>query len=64
MFMALLLMYLREIRSILNLIRFLKANPEWSKILGLKRRNNGVEVYSVPDEPDSTGSLDGLDSRR
>ncbi len=49
MFMALLLMYLKEIRSILDLIRFLKNNPEWLRILGLKRRVDGVEVYSVPD---------------
>ncbi len=49
MFTALLLMYLKEIRSVLDLIRFLKSNPEWLRILGLKRRVDGVEVYSVPD---------------
>jgi transposase len=49
MFMALLLMYLKEIRSVLDLIRFLKANPAWLKILGLKKGVDGVEVYSVPD---------------
>lgn len=49
MFTALLLMYLKEIRSILDLIRFLKNNPEWLRILGLKRRVGGVEVFAVPD---------------
>jgi transposase len=49
MFMALLLMYLKEIRSVLDLIRFLNSNAEWLRILGLKKRINGVEVYSVPD---------------
>lgn len=49
MFMALLLMYLKEIRSVLDLTRFLKSNPEWLRTLGLSRRIDGVEVYSVPD---------------
>jgi len=49
MFMALPLMYLKEIKSVLGLIRFLTSNPEWLRILGLKRRVNVVEVYSVPD---------------
>jgi transposase len=49
MFMALLLMYLKEIRSVLGLIRFLASNPEWLRILGLERRVNGIEVYTVPD---------------
>ena len=49
MFMALLLMYLKEIRSILDLTRFLRMDPEWLRILGLKRRVGGVETYSVPD---------------
>ena len=49
MFMALLLMYLKEIRSILDLVRFLKSNPEWLRMLGLKKRVGGVETYSVPD---------------
>jgi IS5 family transposase len=49
MFMALLLMYLKEIRSILDLVRFLGSNPEWLRILGLKKRIGGVETYSVPD---------------
>jgi transposase len=49
MFMALLLMYLKEIRSVLDLVRFLNNNPGWLRTLGLKRRVHGVEVYSVPD---------------
>jgi Transposase DDE domain/Transposase domain (DUF772) len=49
MFMALLLMYLKEIRSVLDLVRFLRNNPGWLRTLGLKRRVDGVEVYSVPD---------------
>jgi hypothetical protein len=49
MFMALLLMYLKEIGSILDLVRFLGNNPGWLRTLGLKRRVDGVEVYSVPD---------------
>ncbi|MDG6961122.1 MAG: transposase, partial [Nitrososphaerota archaeon] len=34
MFMALLLMYLKEIRSVLGLVRFLTSNPEWLRTLG------------------------------
>jgi transposase len=49
MFMALLLMYLKEIRSILDLVRFLDDNPGWLRTLGLKRRVDGVMTYSVPD---------------
>ena len=49
MFMALLLMYLKELKSVLALVRFLTIHPEWLRVLGLKRRINGVEVYSVPD---------------
>jgi hypothetical protein len=49
MFMALLLMYLKEIRSVLDLVCFLSSNPEWLRTLGLKRRADRVEVYSVPD---------------
>jgi transposase len=49
MFMALLLMYLKEIRSVLDLVRFLNANPEWLRRLGLRRRIGGIETYSVPD---------------
>ncbi len=45
MFTALLLMYLKEIRTIIGLVRFLRNNPEWLQILNLKK---GVEVYSVP----------------
>ena len=46
---AILLMYLKEIRSVLGLVRFLTSNPEWLRTLGLKRRINGTEVYSAPD---------------
>ncbi len=49
MFMALLLMYLKEIRSVLDLVRFLKSNRDWLRILDLKKPVKGVEVYSVPD---------------
>ena len=49
MSMALLLMYLKEIRSVLDLMRFLRSNPEWLRILDLKKRIEGVETYSVPD---------------
>ena len=45
MFMALLLMYLKEIRSVLDLVRFLDNDPGWLRTLGLKRSVGGVEVY-------------------
>ena len=48
MFAALLLMYLKELRSVLGPIRFLSSNPVWLRALGL-RRVGGVEVHSVPD---------------
>src|SRR5207247_7741984 len=49
MFMALLLMYLKEIKTIIGLVRFLRNDPRWLRILNLKKRvNDGVEVYSVP----------------
>jgi transposase len=48
MFMALLLMYLKEIKTIIGLVRFLRNNPEWLRTLGLRKRVKGVEVYSVP----------------
>ena len=49
MFMALLLMYLKELKSVLALVKFLTVHPEWLRTLGLERRVNGVEAYSVPD---------------
>ena len=50
MFMALLLMYLKEIKTIIGLVRFLRNDPRWLRILNLKKRvNDGVEVYSVPN---------------
>ena len=48
MFMALLLMYLKEIKTIIGLVRFLRNNPEWLRTLNLKKRVDGTEVYSVP----------------
>ncbi|MBI2936767.1 MAG: transposase [Thaumarchaeota archaeon] len=48
-FMALLLMYLKSMSSILDLIRFLKSNPEWLVILNLKRRVGGEMRYRIPD---------------
>jgi transposase len=48
MFMALLLMYLKEIKTIIGLVRFLRNDPEWLRILNLKKRVDGAEVYSVP----------------
>lgn len=49
MVMALLLMYLKGMRSVLALVRFLTVHPEWLRTLGLKRRVGEAEVYSVPD---------------
>jgi hypothetical protein len=40
-FMALLLMYLRSMESILDLVRFLKTNPEWLVTLNLRRKVKG-----------------------
>jgi hypothetical protein len=49
-FMALLLMYLlRSMESILDLVRFLKTNPEWLVTLNLRRKVRGVMTYRVPD---------------
>lgn len=48
MFMALLLMYLKDIKTIIGLVRFLRTNPEWLRTLNLKKRVSGTEVYSVP----------------
>jgi hypothetical protein len=48
--MALLLMYLlRSMESILDLVRFLKTNPEWLVTLNLRRKVRGVMTYRVPD---------------
>lgn len=47
-FKAILLMYLLSMNSILELIRFLKANPKWLAILGLKRYAKGKTGYRVP----------------
>ena len=47
-FMALLLMYLRSMESVLDLVRFLKTNPEWLVTLNLRRKVRGVMAYRVP----------------
>jgi IS5 family transposase len=48
-FMALLLMYIKSMGSILELIRFLKSNPEWLVILNLRRNVDGKMQYMIPD---------------
>jgi hypothetical protein len=50
-FMALLLMYLRSMdSSILDLVRFLHANPDWLVTLQLKTKKvEGQIRYKVPD---------------
>ena len=48
-FMALLLMYLRSMDSILDLVRFLHANPDWLVTLNLKKKIKGQISYKVPD---------------
>ena len=48
-FMALLLMYLKSMESALDLIRFLKSNPDWLVTLKLKRKIDGELRYKVPD---------------
>jgi Transposase DDE domain/Transposase domain (DUF772) len=45
----LLLMYLLSMGSVLDLIRFLRSNPEWLVTLGLRKRIHGVMTYKVPD---------------
>lgn len=47
--MALLLMYLKSMSSVLELVRFLKANPDWLVTLNLKRKIHGKLCYKVPD---------------
>lgn len=49
LFSALLLMYLRNMDSLLELVRFLDKHREWLKFLNLKRKIGGVEKYVVPD---------------
>lgn len=48
-FRAILLMYLLSMDSILDLIRFLRADQEWLVILDLKRCIGGEARYKVPD---------------
>jgi len=44
-----LLMYLQSMESVLDLIRFLKSNPEWLIALNLRKRVGGTMTYKVPD---------------
>jgi hypothetical protein len=48
-FMALLLMYLKGMNSVLELVCFLKANPDWLRVLKLRRSVDGVMRYRVPE---------------
>ena len=48
-FAAMLLMYLQSMGSVLDLIRFLKSDPEWLVALNLRKRIDGVMTYKVPD---------------
>jgi IS5 family transposase len=48
-FMALLLMYIKSMGSILELIRFLRSNPEWLVTLNLKRCVDGKMQHMIPD---------------
>lgn len=42
-------MYLQSMGSVLDLIRFLKTNPEWLVLLDLRKRIDGVMTYKIPD---------------
>ncbi len=44
-----LLMYLQTLGSVLDLIRFLKSNPEWLALLNLSKVVDGVVTYKIPD---------------
>lgn len=44
-----LLMYLMSMGSVLDLIRFLKTNPEWLITLNLRKKIDGVMTCKVPD---------------
>jgi transposase len=48
-FAAMLLMYLQSMESVLDLIRFLKTNPEWLVTLNLRRVVDGAMTYKIPD---------------
>ena len=50
-FSAFLLMYLQSMESVLDLIRFLKTDPEWLITLNLRKRIDGVVTYKIPDRP-------------
>ncbi|MEM3159111.1 MAG: hypothetical protein QXN83_10325 [Nitrososphaerales archaeon] len=42
-------MYLKSMDSVLELIRFLKSNPEWLAVLNLKRNVDGKMQHMIPD---------------
>jgi DDE family transposase len=42
-------MYLQSMGSVLDLIRFLRADPEWLVTLNLRKVVDGVMTYKVPD---------------
>ena len=44
-----LLMYLQSMESVLDLVRFLKSNPDWLVLLNLRKRIDGVTTYKIPD---------------
>ena len=39
---------LKDIKTIIGLVRFLRNDRQWLRILNLKKRVDGIEVYSVP----------------
>jgi hypothetical protein len=44
-----LLTYLQSMESVLDLIRFLKSDPEWLVTLNLRKVIDGVMTYKIPD---------------
>ena len=42
-------MYLLSMESVLDLIRFLKSDPEWLVTLNLRKRVDGAMTYKIPD---------------
>ena len=44
-----LLMYLQSMGSVLDLIRFLRSDPEWLVTLDLRKRVDGAMTYKIPD---------------
>jgi IS5 family transposase len=49
MFAAMLLMCLQSMGSVLDLIRFLKSNPDWLVLLNLRKKVDGMMTYKIPD---------------